>query len=373
MKGKVSLYLLIFTLSFSLFTVSSYAAELYNDNVPYEFEIYPGTEAWKSYDKVVKLEQLQIPENKLSSMSTQALLETVLDYPYISDYKFFNTARDAYETFMTEFNGFAELMDRADLTEVLIEQYEVADVMTKTEYDAYVASEQNDNVSFTKKFFYTSTLEFLLVCDDIHSGEQTERINTTIEELINQKATERLATGLYSVKSNVYDKYISDVTRSNQETRVGAYGTYSSVLTPNGTSVLTIYDSFPDVDNDEAWAAHIEVLEDHPNVSYLSRATVKYNCHSYAWYSQTTTNKHWMNDPSAYMTDGSYYRNTTSPRVGMKAYWPTGGHSGVVSRIEYVNGSHIFYITSKWGDYGLYEHVTTDCPYGGAIHFYTRN
>lgn len=30
--------------------------------------------------------------------------------------------------------------------------------------------------------------------------------------------------------------------------------------------------------------------------------TVKYNCHSYAWYSQSTANKHWMNSPSKYMS-----------------------------------------------------------------------
>ena len=48
------------------------------------------------------------------------------------------------------------------------------------------------------------------------------------------------------------------------------------------------------------------------NVSQLRSYTYKYNCHSYAWYSQGTSNSYWMENPYAYMTDGSYSLGTAS-------------------------------------------------------------
>ncbi len=42
-------------------------------------------------------------------------------------------------------------------------------------------------------------------------------------------------------------------------------------------------------------------------VIYVSGATGKYNCHSYAWHDQNpATNLFWMGTPSLYITDLSY-------------------------------------------------------------------
>ena len=64
-------------------------------------------------------------------------------------------------------------------------------------------------------------------------------------------------------------------------------------------------------------------------------ATTNYNCHSYAWYSTSSSNTYWMNDPSAYMTDGSYTKRTgniTVNSIGDRIYYSTSGseHSGKV-------------------------------------------
>ena len=37
----------------------------------------------------------------------------------------------------------------------------------------------------------------------------------------------------------------------------------------------------------------------------IAPSSSKYNCHSYAWYMQSTSNPYWMNDPSSYYTDWS--------------------------------------------------------------------
>ena len=38
-------------------------------------------------------------------------------------------------------------------------------------------------------------------------------------------------------------------------------------------------------------------------------ATVKYNCHSYAWYSQAINNQYWINNPQKYR-EGNWFKST---------------------------------------------------------------
>lgn len=68
-----------------------------------------------------------------------------------------------------------------------------------------------------------------------------------------------------------------------------------------------------------------------------------------------------MNNPTAYMTDGSYIKRTTATS-GMKAYYGA-GHTGIISS---VSGTNIT-VTSKWGGYGLYTHAEYSCPYYSGI------
>ncbi len=47
--------------------------------------------------------------------------------------------------------------------------------------------------------------------------------------------------------------------------------------------------------------------KNYPNAEKLSEPTYRYNCHSYAWYSQDTeTNDLWIDYPSQFYEDGSY-------------------------------------------------------------------
>lgn len=89
-----------------------------------------------------------------------------------------------------------------------------------------------------------------------------------------------------------------------------------------------------------------------------------YNCHSYAWYSQSyLQNEFWISNPSRYMSDGSYSPCYSTP--GAKIYYNNlttgleGSHSGIV--IGYAPN----YITvqSKWGACGFFTHEEEDCPY----------
>ena len=114
------------------------------------------------------------------------------------------------------------------------------------------------------------------------------------------------------------------------------------------------------------------------NDSRLHTATCRFNCHSYAWYSQdTSSNQYWMNDPSLYYTDGSYDEVTT-PAIGdIICYFDDNGtpnntaddsnlHSGIVVSILSgfsQNLAGIYIVESKWGAAGVYRHNGYECPY----------
>lgn len=121
--------------------------------------------------------------------------------------------------------------------------------------------------------------------------------------------------------------------------------------------------------------------------------TTKYNCHSYAWYSQNiNTNTYWVQDPSKFYTDGSYIEVSYSqvqPRDRI-VYLDSVGkniHSGIVKGTTGLspNGvcgySNTVWVQSKWGQCGLYEHRGDQCPYtmstyGGtavSVKFYRYN
>lgn len=89
----------------------------------------------------------------------------------------------------------------------------------------------------------------------------------------------------------------------------------------------------------------------------IQNPTNRYNCHSYAWYRQSTSNTYWINDASAYRNDGSYTKSSI-PSVGAKIYYEGADHSGVVFSL-----SNNEIIISKWGHLGLVRHEISKCPY----------
>lgn len=104
-----------------------------------------------------------------------------------------------------------------------------------------------------------------------------------------------------------------------------------------------------------------------------------YNCHSYAWYSTSSTNKVWIPDPEIYMTDGSYTKKN-SAAAKYKVFVKNDGtetseidgtilgdHSGIVNS---VSGSTVV-VTSKWGALGLYKHNVYNSPYSGDHTMYS--
>lgn len=244
MKKKIRLFLV------ALLVLSTFSASAFKDGsiaeTPYIYPILPGDDVWNTLDtKQERLYLLQIPESVLDSLTTQELLELVLDYPYFSDYQFFDTPNGAYNTFMTDFNGFRALLGRNDITEVLLAAYNSAEILGTAEdismceeflsaEEESLASEKKDSRdfrdfdAFAKAFTYAASIEFLIVCDQIHNGEHSLDQAIKLQEILAEKNEQREQSDLYSANSNLYQNYVM---RSERDIAPfsGEYGMPSSV------------------------------------------------------------------------------------------------------------------------------------------------
>ena len=97
----------------------------------------------------------------------------------------------------------------------------------------------------------------------------------------------------------------------------------------------------------------------YPNAIYLGEATSKYNCHAYAWSMSEGGREVWMNDPTLYMTDGSYTLTNSADPKATKIYYYNDNPYELHSAIKSFGG----YFVSKWGSLCLIRHAPNDCPY----------
>ena len=150
-----------------------------------------------------------------------------------------------------------------------------------------------------------------------------------------------------------------------------------TVETPNGSPVSVDY-YFEQLTSEEIIYSKELVSQNYPQAVLLAEPSRFYNCHSYAWYMSSTSNRYWMNEPHIYYsnTDLSYVE-VNSPRVGdIICYYKSNGeniHSGLV--VDTLNGtpngvcgnSNLFIVESKWGKSGLYRHRGDQCFYANEL------
>jgi len=170
----------------------------------YDYPIKPGTNEWKalgSHEEMLRA--CQIPEGLLHGMSTAALVETVLSYPLIGDWLFYNTPEMGIERVREQFNGLSELLSRNDAGVCLIVSYQTIDPRTwdmnlpiaeRGEYYLRLLSTEllllqdsvTSNLSITDLLDLISQARIIyeskLLCPDLFSGFNLEFTSTIIEK-----------------------------------------------------------------------------------------------------------------------------------------------------------------------------------------------
>ena len=291
------------------FSLSATFADSSDDKTittPYDYPVVPKTQEWKNLNsRDEKAEVCDIPVSILNNMTTEALVETVMNYPLLVDIAAWDTPQEGFNALYESFNGLQELTKRPDVVDEL------------KRYQQRINAFDTEDYKIVAKRSY---VEILLQCININNDINKEDI-------------------IYPMWSNSY------------------------VTTPRGTMVSTKYNvTWDDLGGtkaiNECAAQQAALLDVYDSGVVVGDMTPAYNCHSYVWYSTSASNKHNILNPSAYMTDGSYISSSTCMN-GNRVYYGVGDHSAIVINAA----SPTIRVRSKWGAMSVIEHDLLDCPY----------
>lgn len=313
LKGFISVGLV----AAMLISVNVFAVDISDDGMLSEeahvYSVVPGTDAWNEMTPSERYESCSVSEEEVQNMTTAALVETVLNYPYLINIYAYDSLELGISEVSRYFPGLQELFSRSDAAE---------------ELDQYVT---NRSVVMSSS-----------------SGE---------------------------IDLSTYDAYnlIGYISAVNPNSTIILETT--TVKTPNRNNVQVIVDmNWAEVSaylglsssiNYDIALAQSEYYETvYPSATLYRNPAPNYNCHSYAWYSTSSTNKYWMPDPSEYIDDGSYESHTATVGCNVTYYRRSDDvytHSG---RIVATPGGPVT-VRSKWGALGVFTHDVDDCPYVG--------
>jgi len=89
-------------------------------DTPYVYPIQPGTEEWAKLDSLdAKIAACKVDPELMNSMTTEALLETVLDYPPLINLYAYTDMQQAIGVVSKNFDGLQILHDREDTAECI--------------------------------------------------------------------------------------------------------------------------------------------------------------------------------------------------------------------------------------------------------------
>ena len=120
-KLFVLLVVVMFTLNSAVFPANA-TSEVsdYSITESFTYTIVPGSSEWAALDTLAqKIEACYVPQEVVAKMTTEALVETVLNYPLLINIYAYNTIEIGIEVVSSYFSGLGELLNRDDAYEIL--------------------------------------------------------------------------------------------------------------------------------------------------------------------------------------------------------------------------------------------------------------
>lgn len=279
--------------------------------------LYPVNQAsmrWQNLETLTdKIEACAVPDYIMQELPTEELLELVLDYPLNINIFLYTSMADGIRNIATYNPTLQAFLNR------------------------------NDSAMAVQNFF-----------------------NNYGQELSNSDPWQIF------LKKNIMRSLLEECAPANDEFNEN----FINVQTPRETDV-PVYDrsSQEDFSEDRKRELCKAMLDTYQGIVIMGEPTLKYNCHSFAWYEHSKRNTYWMNDPSAYWMDESYHFIGNSATADFqRIYYPATNneHSGIVYDC---NGK---FVISKWGRGPLVIHKWNVCPYvfhtvNQSVNFFKKN
>jgi hypothetical protein len=157
----------------------------------YDFPVKPGTADWKAFGTHLEmLNACRIPEKVLTQLSTEGLIETMLNYPLLFEIFAFNTPQQGIDAVTAQFNGFQELFARDDRCARLINKYESMDI--RPQIDGLSAVAQVEYI------WRVSVLEMIMAQQPVSSALSPSQINDLLTISLDKVAQKRAEADLIS-------------------------------------------------------------------------------------------------------------------------------------------------------------------------------
>ena len=107
-----------------LSTGLAHQAECQSQSTPYKYPIIPGTASWDSLHGFSEMRAAcQVPESILRDLTTEALIQTCLDYPLFLSFTAYDDSLGGMARVISGFNGMQELLTRKDAGSIIIKLY----------------------------------------------------------------------------------------------------------------------------------------------------------------------------------------------------------------------------------------------------------
>lgn len=285
----------------------------------YEYPINVDSADWFNYSVIEKVNMLIIPDHILARMTNAALVTAIQEYPYVGDiYIYGDSIGEAIEIMRPFFSALDEIISR--------------------------------NIS---------SQSLLNLADSLIDPAAVNGDGYSLESFSSKAALDLL------------DYLCQPEVPIDPNAIVVQPGTPSTVYTPNGSLVSCTIQGEPHSlnDHDEDDQYWITTY----GVTRIRIGSCSYNCHSYAWHSRSSANSVWIDNPSIYMSDGSYSRVysgssstaiiTTGVANGDIIYYGGGTHSAVyIGNTASTSAIGTGLCRSKWGPRGLFQHTLGQVP-----------
>ena len=323
--------------------------------------------AWTSMRNVEdRFKACDTPESTLTTMTTESIVESLLYYPMNFLVLAYNDPLHAVKEIVKNSTLHRELLNRPDGTEAVLARFAATRPTRKM---ARQAGDSADDIPFQDELF----LDYF-IASGLLPGIQTPENRQMLRNSLAQKAEDilthqrqygTLPLTAISYINTTFDYHLPIFESSS--TRGGYYIGLDTLHTPFGKPIEGRM--YTEADDDEIDEMNNYVTTNYPNVIIRGNASPRYNCHSYAWHQNNTSNTYWINSVdsyyqeqvSKYYTD-DYYESTTITNATRARYMNSDHSATVLSSGKFL---------SKWGQLSLVEHDYNDCPYNSTqINYY---
>lgn len=285
----------------------------------YQYPVTPYDKEWGTYfSEAERHTACQIPQELLMELTTEELLELVLDSPVITDMYVHDSIVEAVKGLAQEFNGMHELLSREDCLTVVSHYYSDYDIPEKQQldYDELLGDSDTpnydiivDNDTLMKKADEDAkVMDTLNLCEAIieiafDSKKLSAQEEQTLTEIILQKSKEKLKSECVEGVSteteqadSIFNEFENKFSLSKNRTKAGSLTfTWLDVKIEYEYSDSSASISDAEISRLEKEYSHYQLAGGGKAVKMAGKGgTERYNCYNYAWLKKYDPANMWL-------------------------------------------------------------------------------